>query len=150
MSYARFVVCDCVWLFADWSWLSLTTCCFLVCLFSSIGRKQQDPLKAGDVVKMHLGCHIDGYISVAAHTVIVPPEDGDVKAEPEMGTFISFVNTIQKIDENLIPKSFYGWSIRIMYASKTGNATKPKNTYGACFTFFFTRLDRKYTKEIFF
>jgi curved DNA binding protein len=26
----------------------------------------------GDIVKMDLGCHIDGYIAVAAHTVIVP------------------------------------------------------------------------------
>ena len=32
----------------------------------------QEPLKEGDVVKIDLGCHIDGYISVAAHTLIVP------------------------------------------------------------------------------
>lgn len=31
----------------------------------------QAPLKAGDVVKMDLGCHIDGYIAVAAHTCVV-------------------------------------------------------------------------------
>ena len=30
---------------------------------------------------MDLGCHIDGYISVAAHTVVVPPEGDDKKEE---------------------------------------------------------------------
>jgi curved DNA binding protein len=34
-------------------------------------------LKAGDVVKMDLGCHVDGYIAVAAHTCVVP-ESADV------------------------------------------------------------------------
>lgn len=29
-------------------------------------------MKAGDIVKMDLGCHIDGYIAVAAHTCVVP------------------------------------------------------------------------------
>jgi curved DNA binding protein len=38
------------------------------------GPRQQPPLKAGDIVKIDLGCHIDGYIAVAAHTTIVPPE----------------------------------------------------------------------------
>eukprot|EP00977_Amphora_coffeiformis_P020978 scaffold8690_cov190-Amphora_coffeaeformis.AAC.5 len=33
--------------------------------------RRKDPLKAGDIVKIDLGCHIDGYIAVAAHTVIV-------------------------------------------------------------------------------
>lgn len=32
-------------------------------------------LKEGDVVKIDLGCHIDGYISVAAHTLVVSPAD---------------------------------------------------------------------------
>jgi len=43
-------------------------------------------LKAGDIVKFDLGCHIDGYIAVAAHTVVVketedspsPPEDPEL------------------------------------------------------------------------
>ena len=36
----------------------------------------QEPLKEGDVVKMDLGCHLDGYIAVAAHTVVVGGEEG--------------------------------------------------------------------------
>jgi len=43
---------------------------------------KQPPLKAGDVVKFDLGCHIDGYIAVAAHTVVVK-ETGDSPAPPE-------------------------------------------------------------------
>lgn len=47
----------------------------------------QADLKVGDIVKIDLGCHIDGYISVAAHTLVVsessdsPPESVD----PELG-----------------------------------------------------------------
>ena len=43
---------------------------------------KQEPLKAGDIVKIDLGCHIDGYIAVAAHTVVVSetPEQ-----EPTLG-----------------------------------------------------------------
>ena len=29
-------------------------------------------MKVGDILKIDLGCHIDGYISVAAHTLVVP------------------------------------------------------------------------------
>jgi curved DNA binding protein len=46
-------------------------------------------LKAGDIVKIDLGCHIDGYIAVAAHTCIVP-ESADVPPtapeDPIVGT----------------------------------------------------------------
>ncbi len=41
----------------------------------------------GDTVKIDLGCHIDGYIAVAAHTVVVPESaDGTPEAvDPELG-----------------------------------------------------------------
>ena len=45
----------------------LTPCVFFF-LQSTDG---QEPLKAGDIVKIDLGCHIDGYIAVAAHTLVV-------------------------------------------------------------------------------
>jgi curved DNA binding protein len=41
----------------------------------------QLPLKVGDIVKMDLGCHIDGYIAVAAHTCVVK-ESPDAEAPP--------------------------------------------------------------------
>ena len=31
-------------------------------------------LAAGDVVKVDLGCHIDGYIAVAANTIVIPSD----------------------------------------------------------------------------
>jgi len=37
-------------------------------------------LKTGDVVKIDLGCHIDGYIAVSAHTLVVPES---VDSSPE-------------------------------------------------------------------
>jgi len=53
----------------------------VVCNFSPLDDSTP-PLKAGDVVKFDLGCHIDGYIAVAAHTVVVK-ETGDSPAPPE-------------------------------------------------------------------
>mmetsp|Transcript_45613 Transcript_45613/g.89115 ORF Transcript_45613/g.89115 Transcript_45613/m.89115 type:complete len:402 (-) Transcript_45613:140-1345(-) len=44
-----------------------------VCNNSPLSSEEQLGLNAGDIIKIDLGCHIDGYISVAAHTVIVPP-----------------------------------------------------------------------------
>lgn len=44
----------------------------VICNRSPLSSEELEPLKEGDVVKIDLGCHIDGYISVAAHTLIVP------------------------------------------------------------------------------
>lgn len=55
----------------------------VICNHSPLSSEELPPLKAGDIVKIDLGCHIDGYISVAAHTVVVsetpdsPPENPD-------------------------------------------------------------------------
>jgi len=43
-------------------------------------------LKAGDIVKMDLGCHIDGFIAVAAHTCIVPETADASPPEPDEAT----------------------------------------------------------------
>ena len=46
----------------------------------------QSELKAGDVVKIDLGCHIDGYIAVAAHTLVVSESpDAPPSVEDDMG-----------------------------------------------------------------
>lgn len=48
-----------------------------VCHNSPLESDAEQPrLEAGDIVKLDVGCHIDGYISVAAHTLVVgnPPE----------------------------------------------------------------------------
>ncbi|EQC27064.1 hypothetical protein SDRG_15074 [Saprolegnia diclina VS20] len=48
----------------------------VVCHFSPLPN-ETTTIKAGDWVKIDLGCHIDGYIAVVAHTVIVPAAEGD-------------------------------------------------------------------------
>lgn len=57
----------------------------VVCNYSPLTSEEREPLKAGDIVKIDLGCHIDGYISVAAHTLIIAQESGEVEVQPEMG-----------------------------------------------------------------
>mmetsp|Transcript_33018 Transcript_33018/g.56125 ORF Transcript_33018/g.56125 Transcript_33018/m.56125 type:complete len:405 (-) Transcript_33018:152-1366(-) len=58
----------------------------VICNNSPLGSEEMEPLKAGDIVKIDLGCHIDGYISVAAHTLIVPETaDAAPTCDDEMG-----------------------------------------------------------------
>ena len=47
----------------------------------------QIPLKENDIVKIDLGCHIDGYICVAAHTCVVPSAESatPTKIDDETG-----------------------------------------------------------------
>jgi curved DNA binding protein len=47
----------------------------------------KEPLKPGDIVKLDLGVHIDGYISVAAHTLVVPssPDSAPTDIPDELG-----------------------------------------------------------------
>ena len=58
-----------------------------ICNYSPLTSEADScpPLTAGDMVKIDLGCHVDGYIACAAHTLIVgsaptlpAPECGDV------------------------------------------------------------------------
>mmetsp|Transcript_5105 Transcript_5105/g.9385 ORF Transcript_5105/g.9385 Transcript_5105/m.9385 type:complete len:400 (-) Transcript_5105:164-1363(-) len=53
----------------------------IVCNHSPLASEELDALKDGDVVKMDLGCHLDGYISVAAHTVVVGGADAYSKLD---------------------------------------------------------------------
>lgn len=58
----------------------------VICNRSPLTSEEVEPLKAGDIVKIDLGCHIDGYISVAAHTLIVAESpDAAPKVDAEMG-----------------------------------------------------------------
>jgi len=43
----------------------------VICNHSPLPSEELPPLNVGDIVKIDLGCHIDGYISVAAHTIVV-------------------------------------------------------------------------------
>lgn len=60
----------------------------VVCNHSPLFSEELPPLAEGDIVKLDLGCHIDGYISVAAHTVVVPSapnEDPSPLVDPALG-----------------------------------------------------------------
>lgn len=58
----------------------------VICNHSPLSSEELEPLKVGDIVKIDLGCHIDGYIAVAAHTLVVPESaDAEPEIEPELG-----------------------------------------------------------------
>ena len=42
-----------------------------ICHFSPLNSDPDVVLKDGDMVKIDMGCHIDGFIAVVAHTVVV-------------------------------------------------------------------------------
>jgi curved DNA binding protein len=59
----------------------------VICNHSPLSSEELNPLKVGDIVKIDLGCHIDGYIAVAAHTLVVS-ESADsppASVDPELG-----------------------------------------------------------------
>lgn len=55
--------------------LSVNNC---ICHFSPARNDPDYVLKEGDVVKIDLGAHVDGFIAVAAHTVVAKA-DADAK-----------------------------------------------------------------------
>lgn len=59
----------------------------VICNHSPLSSEELEPLKVGDVVKIDLGCHIDGYIAVAAHTVVVSEtaENLPDSVDPKLG-----------------------------------------------------------------
>ena len=60
-----------------------------ICHFSPLVSEADQTLEEGDMVKIDMGAHIDGYIAVVAHTVVVgggviTGETGIIKLEKEM------------------------------------------------------------------
>jgi len=57
----------------------------VICNHSPLSSEELPALELGDVVKIDLGCHIDGYIAVAAHTLVVPVvADFTQSVDPEL------------------------------------------------------------------
>merc|ERR1712012_394570 len=69
--------------------ISINNC---ICHFSPLKSDPVVSLKDGDVVKIDLGAHVDGYVAVAAHTVIV----GASKENPVSGRKADVVIAAQK------------------------------------------------------
>lgn len=59
-----------------------------VCHNSPLASEAQEPLKEGDLVKVDLGVHIDGFVSVVAHTVRVGTWLGRKKTMGRAGGFV--------------------------------------------------------------
>ena len=59
--------------------------CVLTCPRPILSPLAQQVLVAGDLVKIDMGVHIDGYITVSAHTAIVGHAAGAAGAEPVTG-----------------------------------------------------------------
>lgn len=59
----------------------------VICNHSPLPSEELPELKVGDIVKIDLGCHIDGYISVAAHTIVVSesPDASPETVDSELG-----------------------------------------------------------------
>ena len=55
----------------------------MVCNYSPFANESKK-LEAGDIVKVDLGCHIDGYIAVAANTIVVPSDSMDEVKKAEI------------------------------------------------------------------
>ena len=55
----------------------------MVCNYSPFANESKK-LEAGDIVKVDLGCHIDGYIAVAANTIVVPSDSMDEAKKAEI------------------------------------------------------------------
>ncbi|KAK0059965.1 proliferation-associated protein 2G4 [Biomphalaria pfeifferi] len=69
--------------------VSINNC---ICHFSPLKSDPPVTIKEGDVVKIDLGAHVDGYIAVVAHTVVV----GAIKENPATGRKADAVLAAQK------------------------------------------------------
>lgn len=54
----------------------------VVCHYSPLAA-ESTTLAEGDIVKIDLGCHVDGYIAVVAHTLVVPKAEAAPTDAPE-------------------------------------------------------------------
>ena len=55
----------------------------IVCHYQPLLEKQEVIISAGDVVRVELGVHFDGYVNTAAHTILVRDADADEPSVPE-------------------------------------------------------------------
>ena len=61
----------------------------VVCHYSPLAS-ESTKLAAGDVVKIDLGCYIDGYVAVAANTIVIPDEKMSEEKKAEIVNFYFF------------------------------------------------------------
>uniref|UniRef100_A0A7R9Y9E1 Peptidase M24 domain-containing protein n=2 Tax=Pinguiococcus pyrenoidosus TaxID=172671 RepID=A0A7R9Y9E1_9STRA len=76
----------------------------VVCHHSPLESDKDDlrPLEDGDIVKIDLGCHIDGYIALAAHTIVVGANFAEAPLEGRRADAFAAAFTAGTICEKLI------------------------------------------------
>lgn len=99
----------------------------VVCNHSPLISEELPSLKPLDIVKIDLGCHIDGYISVAAHTLIVPesadtPVTADKLPEP--------VGTVATAAYNAMLVAYHTIRSGVSNSVVTSNVERVAKAYG--------------------
>ena len=86
-----------------------------ICHFSPLVSESDVILADGDVVKIDMGAHIDGFIAVVAHTVVV----GSSASNPVTGKKVGLRNlSVREIESNrlIIPRLTSSWQLN--YAAR--------------------------------
>lgn len=59
-------------------------------------------LAAGDIVKVDLGCHIDGFVALAANTVVIPDESMPAEKKAEINDLMSAARLMGEVCQRVI------------------------------------------------
>lgn len=59
-------------------------------------------LAAGDIVKVDLGCHIDGFVALAANTVVIPDENMPAEKKAEINDLMSAARLMGEVCQRMI------------------------------------------------
>ena len=59
-------------------------------------------LAAGDIVKVDLGCHIDGFVALAANTVVIPDENMPAEKKAEINDLMSAARLMGEVCQRVI------------------------------------------------
>ena len=83
-----------------------------ICHFSPLVSETDVILADGDVVKIDMGAHIDGFIAVVAHTVVV----GSSASNPVTGKKVEPNDMMREINRVMINRLMS--SLRLNYAAR--------------------------------
>lgn len=73
----------------------------VVCHYSPF-PEESVTLAAGDIVKVDLGCHIDGFVALAANTVVIPDEKMTTEKKAEINDLMSAARLMGEVCQRVI------------------------------------------------
>ena len=73
----------------------------VVCHYSPF-PEESVTLAAGDIVKVDLGCHIDGFVALAANTVVIPDENMTAEKKAEINDLMSAARLMGEVCQRVI------------------------------------------------